>query len=518
MIEASASLDALPVLQHTLMRMAEPHIVAGTARWELTLADYDRVTTDPEGVRRNALSVHADEVRRRLVGTPEAAAMADVVDTVFRALLDVDAGGQMVRRPTDLATLKALAGRHASLVERVIEAYEQEGVNLLVRNVDPESGRALIDISHEALLRNWWRMNVGPNGTGLGWIGQERDDALSWRTLARNAAVPKARIDPQLLVQLASFVLRVTSAPERARRYLIVSESKPSVEDEPEWRSVMLFVAAGHRRRRVIRVLLGLLALLVAGLVVAVLIGQSNDITAQQEQIEQKNREITAGNEADVVQAVVEPSAAAERQDSYMWIGDKSVTNLVDPGTKRMTLPDQVIPEGRYQVTRNVTLRSGLPTGENNSAPRVGAVKAGSFVTALGAPELWTSSGQFWLQVDPGARSTVYIQYAAGSPKVLRDVLENSDYDVPREERLASAARYYEVRYCRPEQKAAAEQVAAIIGGALGRLPAAKRIGRANACERVSGLDVIEVWIGNPQSPPADAAAAALDAGADNAD
>ncbi|WP_163525949.1 hypothetical protein, partial [Klebsiella oxytoca] len=72
--EASTMIDALPILQHALMRMAEPkRIAAQGAPWRIGLSDYNDVKTEraPENAQgsgtggtslpdQNALSVHAE--------------------------------------------------------------------------------------------------------------------------------------------------------------------------------------------------------------------------------------------------------------------------------------------------------------------------------------------------------------------------------------------------------------------------------------------------------------------------
>ncbi|MBC8845379.1 hypothetical protein IAI16_35915, partial [Escherichia coli] len=68
---------------------------------------------------------------------------------IFRALLDVDSAGRVVRRPTTLATLEALAGPNAALVEPIVRLYAEESDNLLVPSIDPLTNAIrLVDISH----------------------------------------------------------------------------------------------------------------------------------------------------------------------------------------------------------------------------------------------------------------------------------------------------------------------------------------------------------------------------------
>ncbi len=189
------------MLQHALMRMAGRKM--DSAVWELTKDDFAEVGGN------QALSKHADQLFDALVesegervatlaaGGNRAdaralqrgrTAVAEGMARIFRALIDVDPGGRGVRRPCEIATLIAVSGLEPESVRRIVDRFAEKG-NQFARPLRPRTPvafpRERVDISHEALLRNWTRM-TGTEGRG-GWLREEVDDGLIWRSLAVTA-------------------------------------------------------------------------------------------------------------------------------------------------------------------------------------------------------------------------------------------------------------------------------------------------------------------------------------------
>lgn len=546
--EATANIDALPIMQHALMRMTERHLPADSKRWQLTLDDHATVTAGqgagaraPGGAGNNALSVHADEVRGKLISRLGAGA-ADTIEIIFRALFDLDPGGRLVRRATPLTVLKALAGSNAAQVEPIVTEFAREGVNLLVLTVNPRTGEEIVDISHEALLRNWWRMCWSEERLKLGWTQQEADDAVTWRMLARVAASEEARLDEATLRPIRPLYKRLREAPERARRYLLKSEKLTRVEDEREWRAVVDLVTRSERRltsrRRNLALLRTVAALVMIGVVIGLIIfaRQRTKATAVAEQeataaeddqkltvatYEARDRQLEARinildqgtttnqvletrQEQILADVAASGSAAQATADRYMWIGDSAVTNLKESATGATVPASNVVAGTRYYVTQFVALRSAPPSPPNKSGPLVGSVRAGSFVKALAAPIRWAPSGQYWLKVEPDRTVRVFVQYATGDPAPLRAALGRIADAVPPAQQLQTATGFNQVRFCREEDKPTALAVAKVVADATGIAPQTRWIGRNGICQRVSAPGTIEVWMGDPspRSPP----------------
>lgn len=536
MTEATGNVDALPVLQHALMRMAERKYPAAAGGWSLGLDDYDAVTSDrhratplPVGQRDNALTVHAEDIRATLVDTlgPRA---GPVVETVFRALFVVDGTGHVVRNPTSLRMLEAIAGPDRDLVAAVVEAYRRDPNNLLVVGPPDAAGDRMVDISHEALLRNWRRMTEGEGGKG--WIQQEKEDALAWRSLADFAQDPKARLDRVTLTRRRPLFKKFKDAPEGVRRHLLNTEKLSSVEGEHEWQSVVWLIAKseGEVRRRFAWTIV--VAALLLGLTIYFVTNEVNKYNALKESnaklrsanTESQQNNVTAAREQDVlrsdlvtVQAAPQSTAGESRLTdeqvaafqrvaaittgtalaagtAYMWVGNANLTYLRDPANRRPVPIADVVAGKPYRVSRNIALRIDVPDENNRSARQVSAVRTGDTVEALAEPRLMPS-GQYWLLVRPEYRTTVYIQYATGDPAALRAAFDPDRYDVPAAQQLPIAKGLNEVRYCRNTDEAAATAVSRLLSARLGRALAVQKI--AGACERISRPHVVEVWIGD---------------------
>lgn len=543
--EASTMIDALPILQHALMRMAEPkRIPTEGAPWRIGLIDYNNVRTDkvPKAGRRGgtslpdqtALSVHAEELRRKCIDQLKKEA-GPTIATIFRALLDVDSAGRVVRRPTSLSTLRALAGPNAALVEPIVRMFAEESDNLLNPSIDPLTDTiGMVDISHEALLRNWWRMTKGEGGSGPGWIQHESDDALTWRTLARTAAQDKGSIDQAMLGQIRTSYQHFFTIPETARRYLLKATGQAKVEKEPEWQAVRALIQRSRWALWRRRLFYG--AVIAAAVIVAAFFAfereerarelarqEGEKVTLEQMRLQGEvkaligdlqekgggsDKKLTDVEVVAIQQVSQTPTQiVAQGNPIYMWIGENDVTNLADAKTDAPVLPSAIRPDTRYRVKLNLALRSAMPTPPNKSGPWIGAVRKGGFVRTLGAnarwqPNFWQKSQQYWLQVRPEEQPTIYLQYAEGDPKRLLEALR-LNYIVPSAQRLELAKGLNEVRYCFEDDKTSAELVQKRIQEQFGRPLQIHWIGVRGSCERIAKPGTIEVWIGKVRGPSA---------------
>jgi hypothetical protein len=165
--------DQLPILQHALARMWDEAIASNPRAPVVT-----RVELDATGGVAGALARHADSVLGRLRSE-----QAMLAECLFRGITERagESGGRDIRRPQKLADIATATGREWSAYVPVVEAFSGEGVNFLTY-VPPLDTESRIDISHEALIRQWPRLQ--------GWVAEEferasdyrrwRDRALDW--------------------------------------------------------------------------------------------------------------------------------------------------------------------------------------------------------------------------------------------------------------------------------------------------------------------------------------------------
>jgi hypothetical protein len=202
--DAGGGQDQLPLIQHGLMllwqsKMGAPMGLAEAAAsfelaeaparfeideapgsfrhdagpaWRLGLNDYQGA-----GALDDLLSAHADDVMEAAAPDSE---RQKIVAHLFRALTDINAEGNAIRRPQKLAELAEATGASEEVLKPIIDHFRAEGVSFLTPyGAAPIVSKTLIDISHEALIR-CWRKIADKEG---GWLQREFRDGLVWKTL-----------------------------------------------------------------------------------------------------------------------------------------------------------------------------------------------------------------------------------------------------------------------------------------------------------------------------------------------
>lgn len=164
--------DALPVMQHALMRTWDAWKAAGQPDRPIDLDDYLGI-----GGMAQALSIHADQAYVGLAAIPGAQTVAQ---TLFRCLCERSEDYRETRRPTRLDELCEVAGTDAATMTRVIDAFRSDGRTFLMPAwpvpLEPDS---IIDISHEALIRHWQILRD--------WVQREARSATLYRRLRQTA-------------------------------------------------------------------------------------------------------------------------------------------------------------------------------------------------------------------------------------------------------------------------------------------------------------------------------------------
>lgn len=175
--DAGNSQDQLPLIQHGLMLLHRNAARSDRApNWRLTVA-----ALGPDQHLADLLSNQADEIKN----TVEPEGTGSVVENLFRALTEL-AEGKAVRRPQSLSDLVIVTGADEKRVREIVDAFRAEGVSFLrPYGEEPIAGTDLIDISHEALMRCWRRMD--DRKTKTGWLFEELRSGARWRSLLDQA-------------------------------------------------------------------------------------------------------------------------------------------------------------------------------------------------------------------------------------------------------------------------------------------------------------------------------------------
>ncbi len=182
--------DQLSILQHALNRT--------WAQWQrerhgnepISLTHYEAI-----GTMAHALDQHAEMAFAELTERQKG-----ICEVIFQALTEKGSDARGVRRPTDFATLCAIAAAEPFEVGAVLEVFRQPDRSFLMPPAgEPVGPKTIIDISHESLMRVWNRLKE--------WVDREADSAAQYRRLAQNAML-HARgsaglmTDPELALML----------------------------------------------------------------------------------------------------------------------------------------------------------------------------------------------------------------------------------------------------------------------------------------------------------------------------
>ncbi len=144
--------DQLPVLQHALMRI-----------WERT-GDTDAFDTEDYeavGTFSNCLSAHAEEVYGELDERGK-----KVAELLFRNITQVYQN-RKIRRPQPVGEITRVTRVGVEELAPVIGAFSRAGRSFLVTTEGALRPESIVDVSHEALIRQWVRL--------CGWVENEAD-------------------------------------------------------------------------------------------------------------------------------------------------------------------------------------------------------------------------------------------------------------------------------------------------------------------------------------------------------
>ncbi len=159
--------DQLSILQHAL-HCTWSHWHGRGGQGPITVADYQAI-----GTMATALDSHAEQTLAEF-GGPEGLRLSG---RLFRALTDKATDPRGIRRPTTMAELRDICGGEASTLDRLIDHFRRSDRAFLMPPAwEPLREDAVIDISHESLMRLWRRLDR--------WADEEAESARLFLRLA----------------------------------------------------------------------------------------------------------------------------------------------------------------------------------------------------------------------------------------------------------------------------------------------------------------------------------------------
>ena len=224
--------DALPVMQHALMRTWDQWMAAGHPDQPMDLEHYQAIGGMAEG-----LSQHAGQAYDSLAATPGAQAAAR---SLFRGLCERGADYRETRRPATMAQLCNVAGTGMGLMTQVVDAFRRDGRTFIVpgwpRPLRPET---MLDISHESLIRQWQMLRdwVQGEARSAALYQRLRQTAQLWpqnAALWRNPDLDRALLWEREEAPTAAWAARYGTLEEFARAQEFLRASEAAWRDEAE--------------------------------------------------------------------------------------------------------------------------------------------------------------------------------------------------------------------------------------------------------------------------------------------
>jgi energy-coupling factor transporter ATP-binding protein EcfA2 len=208
--------DQLPVLQHALLRIWEGRGTKDT----FDARDYKAV-----GTFANCLSNHAEEVFAELSDEQKT-----IAESLFRSITQVYKN-RKIRRPRPVEDILKKTGGNFAQLEGVITAFSRTGRSFLVTTKGKLDPSSIVDVSHEALIRQWGRLSgwVDDEAEIQGRLARLEGDAAEWgrdrkafkSSLYRGYQLRRAQKDLAPLLDSSSTASAFLKAGQRARLQFI---------------------------------------------------------------------------------------------------------------------------------------------------------------------------------------------------------------------------------------------------------------------------------------------------------
>ena len=292
--------DQLPILQHALMRTWEYWEQLNDPAKSISLSDYEAI-----GKMEKALSEHANEAFDEL-----SAGGKRVCESMFKTLTEKGTDNRGIRHPTRVEVLASISKSEIEEVIEVAEKFRVTGRSFLAPAPQVTLDKdAVIDLSHESLMRIWNKLKVWveeegqaiqmysrladasgmyqEGKTGL-WRPPDLQLALNWRQKQQPTLTWAGRYNP---------------AFERAMVYLESSEKEYVAEEENKIR----MQKRALRRTRITAIILGTAAIISLGFMLYAVI-QQKEATKQRLaaetnfQLAEENRILAEENEKEALE------------------------------------------------------------------------------------------------------------------------------------------------------------------------------------------------------------------------
>ncbi|MGF1635704.1 MAG: hypothetical protein ACFCUU_01425 [Cyclobacteriaceae bacterium] len=247
--------DQLPVLQHALMRTWDYWLKHREESEPMDLRHYVAI-----GKVHEALSQHANEAYAELNRRGQ-----EICEVLFKSLTEKGQDNIGTRKAARIHTIAEIAGASYEDVIDVVDVFRQPGRSLLMPSTEVELiDDSIIEISHESLMRIWYRLRE--------WVDEEAESAKTYLRISEAAALHQQGKSglwrpPDLQVGLnwqikqkpsLAWALRYDAYYERAINFLEVSDK----EFQLEQRRKEVEAKRRYERTKLVSVILGILTII----------------------------------------------------------------------------------------------------------------------------------------------------------------------------------------------------------------------------------------------------------------
>jgi WD40 repeat protein len=263
--EVGDGVDQLSVLQHALMRTWSHWKKLDEPDRPINKTDYEAI-----GAIRKAISVSADEVFEELNKRGK-----EICEIMFKAITRKGSDNKGVRHPSDIETIKTIAGCTTEELIEVIEKFRSPGRDFILPAQSVNlSESSVIDLYNDSFIRSWERLRD--------WVNLEASSMQIYQGLSEASALyqqGKASLyrPPDLNLAInwrdrnkpsLAWALQYNPAFERAMVYLRTSEKAYLEEEQNKFRLQKRKV----KRIRLMAITLGIVSVVAIGLILFVFV------------------------------------------------------------------------------------------------------------------------------------------------------------------------------------------------------------------------------------------------------
>jgi WD40 repeat protein len=300
----------LPILQHALMRTWDHWKKPDQPDKPVSKSDYNLI-----GTLNNAISVHADAVFDDMNQVSK-----DICAAMFKVIARKDTDNKGQRNPSDINTLRSIAGCTTEELFNVINKFRAPSIAFITPEQDvPLQENTVIDLKSENLIKLWGRLQAWvEDETASKDIYLRLSDASALYQQGKSGLLRSPDLEPVIqwrnkVKPTLAWAVQYNPAFERAMVYLRTSEKAYLIEEQNK----VILQTQKIKRNRMITRILSIAILVTGGFMLFAyfqkLAAERHTVLAEQQRVEAEKGKAIADSFAVIVlkQKMVSDSTAS---------------------------------------------------------------------------------------------------------------------------------------------------------------------------------------------------------------